>query len=156
MRWHRYTEHKSSMSANVAFSLFNVIDCVCVWVFLTDERQTWQIVVQTVCLINISFFCSLYFLLLSKRRSRHNKINLKFFYFVNSTATRSFQSRCRSIWCTKSVAHVSLFWLHCASCIRNADIHSFGKHTDTHANTHLCLYIFVSTHSNSFVNPADC
>lgn len=45
-----------------------------------------------------------------------------------------------SLW-----AHAALFWLHCASCTRNADIHSFGKHTDTCANTHLCVRIFVST-----------
>lgn len=64
---------------------------------------------------------------------------------MNSAAASSIEPCGRSIWRTKSVAHAALFSLHCASCTRNADIHSFGKHTDTCANTHLCVRIFVST-----------
>lgn len=147
-----------TVSANVAFSLFNMT----LYLYILGVSDRWKADLNSSCadcVFNLHVFClfSPYFFpaVWEEQQRWLNKLRSCIFYFVNSTATRSIQPCCRSLWCTKSVAHASLFWLHCASCIRNADIHSFGKHTDTYGNTHLCLYIFVSAHSHSFVNLAD-
>lgn len=93
--------------------------------------------------------------------AKHNHINLKVasLYFTSCAATRGIQACCRSIWCAKSAAHVSLFWLHCVSCIGNADIHSSEKKKKAQGHTSkptfMVVHIGERAHSRSFVNLAD-